>query len=194
MCNFEGVNGAMEEKIDLFETLETDRLILRKIVDDDAEALYRNIYNNFEYFKFYYQFPFESFEDYKPLVEKYKKWYENGNHFRWGIVLKETNEIIGLVQLHGKDVSNNNCKIGYIIGYNYTNKGYAKEAVKAVIDFGLNILNYHRIDAEIVTENEPSIRVAEGVGMRMESLREDGYKIDEDYFDQKVYTIINKKK
>lgn len=194
MCNFEGVNGAMEEKIDLFETLETDRLILRKIVDDDAEALYRNIYNNFEYFKFYYQFPFESFEEYKPLVEKYKKWYANGNHFRWGIVLKETNEIIGLVQLHGKDVSNNNCKIGYIIGYNYTNKGYAKEAVKAVIDFGLNILNYHRIDAEIVTENEPSIRVAEGVGMRMESLREDGYKIDEDYFDQKVYTIINKKK
>ena len=194
MCNFEGVNGDMEEKIDLFETLETDRLILRKIVDDDAEALYRNIYNNFEYFKFYYQFPFESFEEYKSLVEKYKKWYANGNHFRWGIVLKETNEIIGLVQLLGRDASNNNCKIGYIIGYNYTNNGYAKEAIKTVINFGLNSLNYHRIDAEIVVGNEPSIRVAEGVGMHMESIRKDGYKIDEEYFDQKVYTIINKKK
>ena len=45
----------MEEKKDLFEELETKRLILRKIVDSDAEMLYKNIYNNFEYYKFYYQ-------------------------------------------------------------------------------------------------------------------------------------------
>ena len=35
------------EKEDLFETLETERLLLRKIVDEDAETLYYNIYNNF---------------------------------------------------------------------------------------------------------------------------------------------------
>ena len=27
----------------------------------------------------------------KDLVEKYKDWYQNGNHFIVGIVLKETN-------------------------------------------------------------------------------------------------------
>ena len=60
------------EKDDLFEELETERLILRKVVDEDAEMLYQNIYNNFDYFKYYYQLPFDSFESYKPLVEKYK--------------------------------------------------------------------------------------------------------------------------
>lgn len=183
----------MEEKKDLFENLETERLILRKITDQDATKLYQNIYNNFDYFKFYYQVPFNSFEEYKPLVEKYKEYYANGNHFRWGIVLKSSNEIIGLVQLHTKDMLNNNCKIGYIIGYNYTKKGFAKEAVKKVIDFGFNKLNFHRIDANIVVENISSIKLAESIGMHFESLKEDSYKLEDKYYNQKVYTLINKK-
>ena len=180
------------ENQDLFEELQTERLILRKVVDEDAEVLYRNIYNNFEYFKYYYQFPFNSFEEYKSLVEKYKEWYANGSHFRWGIALKETNEIIGLVQLHAKDNLNNNSKIGYIISYKYNNRGYGREAVAKVIDFGFNKLKIHRIDANIVLENKASIKLAESIGMHFESEREDSYRLGENYYNQKVYTIINK--
>ncbi len=180
------------EKEDLFKTLETKRLLLRKIVDEDAEMLYHNIYNNFEYFKFYYQLPFKDFDEYKKLVEKYKDWYANGNHFRWGIVLKDTNEMIGLVQLHTKDILNNNCKIGYIISYKYKNNGYGKEAVKEVINFGFKELKFHRIEADIVNQNEASIKLAESVGMHFESEKEDNYKLREEYYNQKVYTIINK--
>ena len=180
------------EKKDLFETLETERLLLRKIVDEDAETLYYNIYNNFSYFKFYYQIPFKDFDEYKALIEKYKEWYANGNHFRWGIVSKDTNEMIGIVQLHTKDTLNNNCKIGYIISYKHKNNGYGKEAVKEVINFGFKKLHFHRIDADIVNQNKASIKLAEGVGMHLESEKEDGYKLGEEYYNQKVYTIINK--
>ena len=185
-------NESENKAKDLFENIETERLLLRKITDEDAEQLYKNIYNDFEYCKYYYQLPFEVFENYKPLVEKYKEYYENGNHFRWCIVLKDTNEIIGTVLLHTKNLLDNNCKIGYIIGKKYTKNGYAKEAVKAVLDFGLNKANFHRIDAEIVESNDDSIKLAESVGMHFESLREDGYKIGDNYYNQKVYTMINK--
>ena len=40
------------EKEDLFETLEKERLLLRKIVNEDAETLYYNIYNNFSCYYF----------------------------------------------------------------------------------------------------------------------------------------------
>ena len=33
---------------DKFQTIETNRLILRKITDDDALMLYENVFNNFE--------------------------------------------------------------------------------------------------------------------------------------------------
>ena len=182
----------MEEKKDLFEEIETERLILRKVVDEDAETLYKNIYNNFDYYKYYYQLPFKNFEEYKTLVEKYKEYYAKGNHFRWGIVLKETNEIIGLTQLHTRDNVNNHCKIAWIIGYNYNKKGYAKEATEAVIKFGLEKIKYHRIDAEIVEGNQPSINLAEKLGMHFESTREDDYRVEGKYYNHKVYTIINK--
>lgn len=65
---------------DRFEELETKRLILRKITDEDALMLYNNIYNNYEWYKFYYQLPFNGFEEYEKLVKKYKEWYEKGNH------------------------------------------------------------------------------------------------------------------
>lgn len=181
----------MEDNKDLYQELETDRLILKKITVDDAEMLYKNVYSNYEYIKYYYQVPLNTFEDYLPLVEKYKAWYENGNHFRWGIMLKSTKEMIGHTQLHSKDYLNNCCKIACVIGYNYQKNGYAKEAIKAVLDFGLNIAKFHRIDAEIVESNINSIKAFESVGMNYESTRKDGYKIDDNYYNEKIYTIIN---
>jgi len=179
---------------DLFENIETERLILRKINDDDAYMLYQNIYNNFEWYKLYYQLPFESFDEYKELVSKYKEWYSNGNHFRWGIVRKSDNNMVGLVQLHSKDSLNNSCKVGYIVGYNYTNNGYMREALKEVLEFAVNKLGYHRIEADIVTDNTASLKLAESVGMTYESTKKESYKLEDKYYDQKVYVLLKKNK
>ena len=185
---------AEEKKEDKFQEIETERLHLRKIHDEDASMLFKNIYNNFEWYKYYYQLPFQNFEEYQQLVAKYKTWYEIGNHFRWGIVLKEAQEMIGLVQLHTKDELNNHCKLGYIIGYQYHHQGYAKEAVNKVIDFAFDTLGYHRIEADIVVKNQDSIHLAESLGMEMEAVQKESYRLEEQYLDQKVYVLLNRKK
>ena len=177
---------------DKFKELQTERLILRKINEEDAEMLFNNIYNNFEWHKFYYQLPFNSFEDYKKVVSKYKDWYANGNHFRWGIVEKTTGEMIGIVQLHTKDNLNNNCKLAYIIEYKYKKKGYAREAVKEVINFAFDILKYHRIEADIVEYNTDSIKLAESLGMCFECTKQESYKLENKYYNQKVYIMLKK--
>lgn len=87
---------------------------------------------------------------------------------------------------------NNNTQIGYIIGYNYNGLGYAKEAVIKVIDFAFKKLNIHRIQASIADINDSSVKLAESIGMTLESIREDGYKIGDKYYNQKVYKMINK--
>ena len=183
----------MEKRNDYFENLETNRLILREIEDNDFEMLYKNIFNNFEYYKFHSQTPFNSFEEYKESVNDYKKLYEEGNHFKWGVVLKESNEMIGLVQLHTEDILNNHCKIAWLIGYNYNGHGYAKEAVQEMIKFAFNKVKYHRIDAEIVETNDKSIKLAENLGMYFETIKKENYKLGNEYYDQKVYVIINDK-
>lgn len=175
---------------DKFKELQTERLILRKINEEDSKMLYNNIYNNFEWYKFYYQLPFENFEEYHQLVSKYKDWYANGNHFRWGIVKKSSGEMIGLIQLHSKDDLNNNCKIGYIIGYKHNKKGYAREAAREIINFAFDILGHHRVEADIVEGNEDSIKLAESLGMYFESTKKESYKLGNKYYDQKVYVLL----
>lgn len=184
----------MEEKSDLFEEINTSRLILKKVTDLDAKDLYENIYNNFEWFKYYYQLEFKDYLDYATLVSKYKGWYANGNHFRWGIYLKSENKIIGLVQIHSKDNLNSKCKLGYIIGYNYCHKGYTKEALIKVIDFAFNKLSYHKIEAEIVSDNKSSIELVKSLGMKYECTKKEDYKLKDKYYDQVVYYLVNSKK
>ena len=176
----------------LFQELETDRLILRKISLEDASDLYKNVFNNFSYYKYYYQLPFQDFFEYKELVSKYEEWYNNGNHFRLGIVLRESNEMIGTIQLHTKDMLNNNCKVGYIIGYNFQNKGYMKEALNCVISFAFNTLKFHRIQTEIVVGNNNSIKLVENLGMEEEGIKKESYLLQDTYYDQKIYRLINK--
>ena len=177
--------------IDLFKELETERLILRRITTEDAKNLYDNVFSNFEYYKYYYQKPFNSFEEYVEVVKQIQLWYENKNHFRWGIVLKDTNEMIGQVFIHTKDVLNNNCKIGYIIGYAYQNKGYMQEATEKVIDFIFNDIGYKRIEANIVCENDKSIKLVKSLNMVEEGIKEQAYLLKGKYYNQYVYSLIN---
>ena len=44
---------------------------------------------------------------------------------------------------------------------------------------------------DITEENKTSIKLAESIGMTLESTREDGYKIGDKYYNQKVYKLIN---
>ncbi len=185
-------------KIEL-KVLETERLILRRIENSDAKALensdakalYDNIYNNFEWHKYYSQIPFDSFKKFQILIAKYQEWYAKKENFRWGIVTKSENEIIGIVQ-NIPDILNESSKLACILSYNHTGGGYAKEAVQRLIDYNFDELNFHRVEAESVVNNLNSIKLIESLGMTYESTKRESYKLGDQYYDQKLYSLIKK--
>ena len=61
-------------------------------------------------------------------------------------------------------------KQGYWLGKDYWNKGYATEAVKAVIGYGFEKLRLNRIYAGHFTKNPASGRVMQKTGMTHEGL------------------------
>lgn len=176
----------------MFKKLETERLTLESIRLEDAKILYEEIFNDFEYYKFYFQLPYKTFEDFFRTIQKYQEYYEEGNHFIWGIRLKNNKKIIGIVLLHGKDKLNNSCKIGYIISKQEQNKGYITEAIKSVISFCFEVLEIHRIEANVLPNNLKSIKILEKIGFHYEGLKKECYKINDEYFDEKSYALIKK--
>ena len=117
--------------------IETERLILRPITDNDAEAIFEycqseNVGPNAGWK------PHESIEETREIMKLV--FLDKENVF--GIELKETGQLLGSLGLipDPKRQNDKTRMLGYAIGENYWNKGYATEAVQALIRFGFEQL------------------------------------------------------
>lgn len=151
--------------------LETERLILRKFEISDAKGMYENWCTDKESCKFLSWEPHKSIRETKRLIRSWIRGYKHGSYC-WIVEIKESGEVIGsisAVELRKKD---GNCEIGYCYGSKYWNKGYATEALKAVIDF-LNDCGLHLVEARHISGNPASGRVMEKAGMTKEAVLRD---------------------
>lgn len=73
---------------------------------------------------------------------------------------------------------------------NYWNKGYATEVLNAVLDFGFNELNLHRIHAGCALENIGSIKVLEKAGMTLEGRGRQVLPLKSGWSDNFEYSIL----
>ena len=108
----------------------------------------------------------------------------------WTIRLQTTGEFIGLA---GMTLTADRFKMGEI-WYNlmptHWGNGYATEVAKRLIRFGFEILNLHRIEAGVATENKRSIKVLEKAGMTIEGIRRKILPIRGDWVDNYHYAIL----
>lgn len=152
--------------------IECQRLILEEISLDDLESIHElysypevdeyntlGIPKNLDATK----------EIIKPFIEDQTTIPRKSYH--WKIVVKDTNEFIGLC---GLIPSNDLYKLGelyYKLIPPSWGKGYATEISKNIVKFGFDTLKLHKIEADVTTENYGSIRVLEKLGMTKEGLR-----------------------
>lgn len=143
--------------------LQTDRLLLRRWTEQDAEALYK----------------YASDPDVGPRagwpmhqsvafsLEVIREYFMNDD--TWAIVLKATNEPIGCMgyYTYGKSnipIGENDCEVGYWIGKPFWNKGICTEALKLLLDYCANVKCFDSIWADHFVGNPASGRVMEKCG------------------------------
>ena len=101
----------------------------------------------------------------------------------------DNGELIGAIGLRCKR-EYERAEIGYWIGVPFWGRGYATEAVGAIIQFGFEELKLNRIYAGYFSRNDASRRVMEKNGMKYEgSLRQHVKKWDE-FVDIVYYGIL----
>ena len=76
--------------------------------------------------------------------------------------------MIGTTGFTKIDSSHNCAEIGYVLNPSYHRKGYGKEAVSCIVDFGFDKLSLHRISARFMQGNEASLALMKSVGMTFE--------------------------
>ena len=83
------------------DELLTERLTLRKLNKGDAGSIFNNWANDPEVTKFMTWNAHKSIEDTKQILDIWLKEYKEPKTIRYGIVLKENNELIGAIDVVG---------------------------------------------------------------------------------------------
>ena len=148
------------------QMLQTERLILRRFVESDAEAMFQNWASSPENLTYVTWDPHPDVEVTRNSIRNWVASYVNPNYYKWAICLKENPEqVIGdisIVEMNEKDSS---CEIGYILGKNYWGRGMMTEALKAVLDFCFTQAGFQKGRARYASLNPASGRVMEKAGM-----------------------------
>ena len=177
--------------MDKSKWFETDRLILRKFVADDAEQIFNNYSSKDTVTKYLSWKTHKSVEDAKSFLNGFVlPAYENEDTYRWAIVLKETNEVVGSIDVVRMDKPKKKVELGWVLDDTHWGKGIMPEAGKIVLDY-LVEEGFERIQAFHNIENGKSGRVMEKIGMQFEGvLRKFTTNNDGELIDVKMYAYV----
>ncbi|MFD0964114.1 GNAT family N-acetyltransferase [Pseudofulvibacter geojedonensis] len=173
-----------------FPKISTNRLLLRKINEIDAESILflrsDKIVNQF------IQRPPErqinTLDKALAHINKLNTLTENNQSITWGITLKNNPNIIGTICLWNFSNNNTVVEVGYDLHPDYHRKGIMSEALKSVIQFSFEELKFQKIEAYTHLKNESSKMLLERNGFNLVE-----NKYDEDNSSNIIFEIINPK-
>ena len=144
--------------------IETKRLFLREMTENDFDALYKVLADSD--IMQHYPYTFDK--------NRVRNWIEcNIERYRifgfglWAVCLKETGEMIGdcglTLQVIGRWIKP---EIGYHIRADKQRNGFAKEAAIAVRDWAFNNTPFNTLYSYMIHTNEPSYKTAISYGCK----------------------------
>ena len=148
----------------MVKMFETERLVIRKLRDEDAQKLYENHLDD-EVRKW---FPNESYADVEEALDAarfFADCVDNGHlPFVLGVELKETKELIGDTGISEVEGKPGEAEIGYCIGEKHRGKGYAAELLEAMTGLAFFHFGARTVFGRVVHGNTASVRVLEKCG------------------------------
>ena len=144
--------------------METERLLLREMTDDDFQALYKVLADSDIMQHYPYAFDENRVRNW---IERNIERYRVFGFGLWAVCLKETDEMIGdcglTMQLIKGEIKP---EIGYHIRADKQRKGYAKEAAIAVRDWTFNNTPFNIVYSYMKHTNEASAQTAMSYGCK----------------------------
>ncbi|RAS75318.1 GNAT family N-acetyltransferase [Priestia endophytica] len=159
----------MTRDVNNFPFIETNRLLLREIVKDDANDILKYLSDE-EVMKYYGLAPFKTINEALNEILWYQSILNEQTGIRWGITLKGKDKVIGSCGFLNRVPKHYRTEIGYELSRDYWGHGIASEALEAVIRYGFKYLKFQRVEALVEPPNIPSQKLIEKHGFIREGL------------------------
>lgn len=153
-----------------FEELHTSRLRLRKLTIEDVPLYYQRIGSSEDVTRYMLFAPHRDRSESVASVEKALRRYAEGKCYRFCIALRETDELIGVIEPLRFDEEAGSCSFAYMLGRDFWRQGYGTEALSALLDFLFGEMEVERVEADHMAENAASGAVMRRVGMTLQGI------------------------
>ncbi len=169
--------------------LTTTRLRLRGINKTDSDDLYA-IYSDVKTLEYWGQDPVQSPAEAWKKIRKNMKSVEDGTAILWGIALRDSNRLIGTCTIFRINQQNRNGEIGYILNRDQWSKGLMTEAIRSVVAYAFNDLNFHRLEADTDPKNLASLALLENLGFQREGYFRERWFVHEKWHDSVMLGLL----
>ena len=167
--------------------LETDRLVLRRHIEEDALPLHKNFGMDPEMFRYSGWNPYASQEAAAEAIRQFMDSYGDSHFYGWAIECDGS--LIGTIGAYDYDPETDSIEVGCSIQRASWGQGFAGEAVKAVITYLTEQEGIRCVKAWCAADNVGSRKVMERAEMKHVSTEKDALEIDGKKYDKQNYRI-----
>ena len=147
--------------------LENSRIKLRRLKLSDADSLAEHAKSR-EISRFtFLPYPYKK-QDAVNFIRFCHGHYRKKIFHHFGIEIKNTGDIIGMISIIRFSQKHRNAEIGYWLGKKYWGTGIAGEALDLLLQYCFVDFKLHRVDAHVMRPNKASARLLEKAGFRLE--------------------------
>jgi len=168
----------------------TERLIVRPIRSNDAEALFL-IKSDPQVTTLYGQSPHQGLDETRAWVQRCLTEWNGRTAFTWAITIKEEEKVIGECCLWNLDHANRCAELGYELQSAYWGRGLMAEALVPVMEFAFGGLGLHRVEALPLATNRSSVAVLKRLGFVQEGAFRQRVLWHNDYVDQLIFSMLS---
>ena len=172
-----------------FPALTTERLTLRRVLLSDAADVL--VFRGDAYVQRFNMRPISTIAEAEGEIIEAHALYGRHEGVPWAATFTEEDKVLGMFGLHDWSHNHRRAEAGYDLAQAYWGQGIAKEALRAILTFGFERMNLHRIYAGTIADNHESVRLLEGLGFTREgTLREHSWEDDGTFHDSARYGLL----
>lgn len=152
-------------------TLTTSRGVhVRAVRASDVDAVFA-VFGDAETLRYWSHEPFADRAEAVAYVDAIDRAVVERVRFQWAIAADDDDELLGTVTLNSWDRRHRRAEIGFILRRDRQGRGIARACVGAVVRFGFDVMDLHRIEADVDPENAASLKLLKKLGFVDEGLQ-----------------------
>ena len=169
--------------------LETEDLILRKPERRDAKDIFRYASDG-DVARYVLWDPHRSLSETRRFVRDLRERIRAGCPSSWVVTLRETGTVIGTIGFVWYSSENRSAELGYSFARAYWNKGYATQALRAVVGSVFGSIPVNRLEAQHDVRNPASGRVMQKCGFLQEGILRSRIVNKGEFVDVALYALL----